>query len=329
MENQKKLLELKTGDYIDHFLLVPKMEVKTSRNNKSYLDLILRDESAGFSAKMWDGFSSIIKEIKEGDVVKVKGKLESFNNQPQIKISKIRPVDLSDGISAEDFLPKSQRNINEMKEELNSVINSIKNPYLNNLLKKMLSGETYEKYIRVPAGKAWHHAYIHGLLEHTLEIVKICNLMCTIHSHLDRDLLISGALLHDFGKTEELSADASFDYTTKGKLIGHIVIAAMATERTAKSINGFPENLLNKLIHLILSHQGKLEHATPVEPKTVEAIALYHADELSAKTNAYSQAVKQEANSNTGWTRFLPLAGTALLVPKEEEGEKLKESLFD
>jgi len=327
MKNQKKLLELKTDDKIDHYLLVTKLDVKTAKNGRQYLDLILRDESAGYSAKMWDGFSSFVKNAKEEGVVKVKGKLESFNNQPQIKIFEIRVADISDGVNAEDFLPKSQRNLEEMKKELDEIIKSVKNIYLQKLLKDLLSGERYEKYIRVPAGKSWHHAYIHGLLEHTLEIVKICELMCNIHSHLDRDLLIAGTLLHDFGKTEELSSAASFDYTTKGKLLGHIVIAAMSVESTAKKIEGFPDDLLIKLIHLILSHQGKLEHATPVEPKTVEAIALYHADELSAKTNAYTYAIKKAANTKTGWTNFLPLAGTALLVP--EKNNEPKETLFD
>lgn len=328
MKNQKKLLELKTGDQIDHYLLVSKLEVKTARNSRQFLDLILRDESISYSAKMWDNFFTFVKDAKEGAVIKVKGKLELFNNNPQIKIFEIRVTDGTDNVSPEDFLPKSVRSLDDMEAELKSIISSVENSYLNKLLNSLLSGEKYDKYIRVPAGKSWHHAYIHGLLEHTLEIVKICDLMCKIHTQLDRDLLISGALLHDFGKTEELSTNASFDYTTKGKLLGHIVIAAMAVERTANTIADFPKDLLNKLIHLILSHQGKLEHATPVEPKTVEAIALYHADELSAKTNAYSQAIKKAANSETGWTNFLPLAGTALLVP-EVKSEGVKETLFD
>ena len=330
MKSQKKLLELKTGDYINHFLLIPKMEIKTSRNNKSYLDLILRDESVSYSAKMWDGFSSFVNEAKEGNVVKVKGKLELFNNQPQIKISEIRVADLTEGVTPEDFLPKSERNLEEMKAELNDVVKSINNLYLNKLLKKMLSGEKYEKYIRVPAGKSWHHAYIHGLLEHTLEIVKICDLMCSIHSELNRDLLITGALLHDFGKTEELSYETGFDYTDEGRLLGHIVIAALKIDEAIDNINDFPKDLKTQLIHLILSHQGKLEYASPVEPKTLEAIVLYHADELSAKTNAYKLAIHSEQNKEGNWTKFLQLAGTALYTKRNNNSNnEIKNTLFD
>ncbi|MHB9041123.1 MAG: 3'-5' exoribonuclease YhaM family protein, partial [Melioribacteraceae bacterium] len=216
----------------------------------------------------------------------------------------------------EDFLPRSRRPINEMMEELNQVIDSVKNQHLNKLLRIILSGDNLDKYSRTPAGKGWHHAYIHGLLEHTLEIVRICKLMCSIHSDLNHDLLISGALLHDFGKTEELTYDSVFDYSDKGKLIGHIMIGALTVEKTASSIPNFPEELKTHLIHLVLSHQGKLEFASPVEPKTLEAIALYQADELSAKTNAYKYAIEADKNKGGRWTRFLPLAETSLFIPE-------------
>ena len=154
--------------------------------------------------------------------------------------------------------------------------------------------------------------------------------MCDIHKDLNRDLLIAGAILHDFGKVEELSVDTGFNYTDQGKLIGHIVICSNLINETANKINGFPEELKNNLIHLVLSHQGKLEYASPVIPKTVEAIVLYQADELSAKTNAYKQAVKmaREENSEAQWTKFLQLAGTQLLIPKSEKEEEIKETLF-
>ncbi|MCK7525539.1 MAG: HD domain-containing protein [Ignavibacteriales bacterium] len=127
----------------------------------------------------------------------------------------------------------------------------------------------------VPAGKMWHHGYISGLIEHTLEIIRICDLMCDFHPEINRDLLICGAMLHDFGKIEELSFETGFEYTDKGKLIGHIVISSNDwLIKKLNEIKDFPEELKNCLIHLILSHQGKLEHASPVVPKTLEAIAL-------------------------------------------------------
>ncbi|MHB8905046.1 MAG: 3'-5' exoribonuclease YhaM family protein [Melioribacteraceae bacterium] len=316
MLDQKALNEYSTGDELLIFLIVSKCEVKTSKNGKLFLNLELRDKSTALPSKVWDNAEEYAKKLKEGTVVKVAGQIEDFNGAPQIKIDKIRPAQESDNVIPEDFLPRSRRSINEMMDELNQVIDSVKNQHLNKLLRIILSGDNLDKYSRTPAGKGWHHAYIHGLLEHTLEIVRICKLMCSIHSDLNHDLLISGALLHDFGKTEELTYDSVFDYSDKGKLIGHIMIGALTVEKTASSIPNFPEELKTHLIHLVLSHQGKLEFASPVEPKTLEAIALYQADELSAKTNAYKYAIEADKNKGGRWTRFLPLAETSLFIPE-------------
>ncbi len=315
MLDQKALNEFSIGDELLIFLIVSKCEVKTSKNGKLFLNLELRDKSTALPSKVWDNAEEYAKKLKEGTVVKVAGLIEDFNGAPQIKIDKIRPAQESDNVKPEDFLPRSKRPLNEMIDELNQVIESVNNQYLNKLLRIILSGENLDKYARTPAGKGWHHAYIHGLLEHTLEIVRICKLMCSIHSDLNHDLLISGALLHDFGKTEELTYDSVFDYSDKGKLIGHIMIGAITVDKTASSIPNFPEELKTHLIHLVLSHQGKLEFASPVEPKTLEAIALYQADELSAKTNAYKYAIEADKNKGGRWTRFLPLAETSLFIP--------------
>jgi 3'-5' exoribonuclease len=155
--------------------------------------------------------------------------------------------------------------------------------------------------------------------------------MCDIHPQLNRDLLISGAMMHDFGKTEELKYDSTFEYTDKGKLIGHIVISAILINDEVNKIPGFPEDLKNCLIHIVLSHQGKLEYASPVVPKTLEAIALYQADELSAKVNAYKNALSTQMKAEGSWTNFLYLADTDLyshgITPELEE--KINKTLFD
>lgn len=330
MVSQTTINELKIGDKLDHFLLLAKLEIKQTKTGKKYLDIDLKDKSSVINGKVWDGFEKFLTTAQVGEVVKVSGTVEEFNSQKQLRIVSIRSKEDNDDVSADDFIPRSKRNLNEMVQELKSVINSVDNPHLQKLVTTILLEERFLKYTRVPAGKAWHHAYLHGLLEHTLEIVKICDLMCGIHKSLNRDLLISGALLHDLGKTEELKDDASFDYTDKGKLIGHIVIAATEIEIQAGKIENFPGELKNQLIHLVLSHQGKLEYASPVEPKTVEAIVLYQADELSAKTNAYLSAVNIDKENETGWTRYLPLAGTSLKLPdKNENNDEIKTSLFD
>jgi len=326
MPQQKLLKELYPGDELNHFLLLAKLEKKKTRTNKDYLDLLLKDSSASITAKIWDNFYEFLLGAEDGNVVKVEGNVEEFNNQNQVKVNRIRVAGPDDHVSADQFMQRSKRSLDEMTAELNNRIEKITDTYLNQLIHSVLSEKKLEKYLKVPAGKSWHHAYLHGLIEHTLEIIKICDLLADFHTEVNRDLLISGAILHDFGKTEELSSDSSFDYTDRGRLIGHIVIAATEIEKAADLIPGFPAKLKDQLIHLVLSHQGKLEFASPVEPKTLEAIILYHSDELSAKANAYKNAIEQERNSNSNWTRFLPLANTSLYINREDENPK--ETLF-
>ncbi len=328
MIEQKSFSEIKSGEKILHFCVLSKIEIKSAKTGKSYLNLELRDNSAILPAKMWDNFENLLNDLKPGVVIKISGKADEYLGQIQIIIDKIRLTEPVDNVSPDDFMPKSSRDLDVMISELNERIDSVKNAYLRKLLDTILKNDYFEKYIRVPAGKSWHHSYLHGLLEHTLEIIKICELMCEFHSSVNHDLLIAGAVLHDFGKTEELSSENNFDYTDKGKLLGHIVIAASFVEKIIDGIKDFPDDLKNQLIHLILSHQGKLEYASPVEPKTLEAIILYHADELSAKANAYKNAIELDRKPGNKWTRFLPLANTSLYITDESEEEN-KTTLFD
>jgi len=331
MKEQKNLSELKTGENVSHYLLVNKIELRTTKANKEYLSFEFSDSSRSVNANMWDNIGNVIDLIQQGKVAFVTGTMSEYQGTPQIKVSNVRPVNENDNVTPRDFLPKSQKDLSLMQKEINDRIDKITNPFLKELITSIFNEENFEKFSNAPAGKSWHHAYISGLIEHTLEIIKICDLMCDFHSELNRDLLVCGAMLHDFGKTIELKYDSSFEYTNKGKLIGHIVIMAMLIEDEAKKINGFPEELKNHLIHLILSHQGKLEYASPVIPKTIEAIALYQADELSAKVNAYKNAIKQGVKEGGSWTKFIHLANTDLTKTDIQDNmeENTKDSLFD
>ncbi len=317
----KPIKDLKKNDEnIIGFYLISSLEEKQTRQGKAYLDLTLSDKTGSINAKLWD-YDKTKHFFGAGDIIKAKGKIQEFGGKLQYIIERIRKAEPADNVDKNDFIKTSPRDFDEMCEELDAVINSVRNPYLNKLLKIIFSGEKLERFKTLPAGKAWHHAYVHGLLEHTLEIVKICNLVATFHEEIDRDLLVTGALLHDFGKTEELEGTTEFSYTDKGKLLGHIVIATLDIEKAAAQIPDFPEELKMQVEHLVLSHQGKLEFASPVVPKTIEAIALYHADELSAKTNAYKYAIEAEANNQGNWTNFVRLAETDLYIKNKPRGE--------
>ncbi len=312
MKFQTDLATLKKGDRVDHFLMIKRSEVKQTKANKSFVSLELGDKSISLPANLWDNFNSILPELTAGAVVQVEGVIEEYQNSPQLKIENIRLPKPSENISAEFFLPRSKRNLDEMKNEFYEYIASIENVNLKTLVDSLFDNETFEKFSKAPAGKQWHHAYLHGLLEHTLEIIKICKLMTTFHKEINKDLLIAGAMLHDYGKIEELVFDSAFDYSDKGKLLGHIVLASLKVNEAMNEIPDFPEELKHQLLHLILSHQGKLENASPVVPRTLEAITLYHADELSAQTNAYKSAIVNDVNTQSDWTKYISLISTQL-----------------
>jgi 3'-5' exoribonuclease len=312
MLNQTDLAMLKKGDAVKHLLLIKKCEIKLTKSNRQYLYLELADSSISLSSNVWENFEGIAAKLKVGDIVKITGSIDEYQGTPQIKLSSILQVSNSENVTVSDFLARSKRDILDMKNELLARIEKLRNPHLKTLMDQFFNPNNLEKFSSAPAGKYWHHPYLHGLLEHSLELIRICDLMCDIHPEINRDLLICGALMHDYGKTEELSFDSAFEYTTKGKLIGHIVISAMLINEGCKKIGEFPDDLRDCLLHIVLSHQGKLEYASPVLPKTLEAITLYQADELSAKVNAYKTALG-EVKENGKWTKFLPLASTDIL----------------
>ncbi len=333
MLNQTDLSSLNKGDSVDHFLLVKKCEIRLTKNGKEYLSLELGDKTINCPSNLWDdvpGFKSIKNSLAVGDIVKIEGSMDEYQGGAQIKIEAIRLSKQSDNVSHTDFLPKSSRDLKTMKSEFLSRLEKITDSNLKQLLKNIFSEERFEKYTLVPAGKMWHHGYISGLIEHTLEIIRICDLMSDIHPEINRDILVCGAMLHDFGKIEELTYEPVFEYTDKGKLIGHIVIAAMIVNEEINKIPDFPENLKNNLLHLVLSHQGKLEYASPVVPKTLEAITLYQADELSAKVNAYKNVINNEIKPGTNWTKFISLAGTDIHSHGiQNQADDAKKTLFD
>ncbi|MBX2975196.1 MAG: HD domain-containing protein [Ignavibacteriaceae bacterium] len=328
MINSSEISKLVKGDKINYFLLIRRAEVKVSKTNKKFLSMDLGDQSGAISTNLWEEYEQIFDQFIVGKVVKVAGTIEEYQGSPQLRIETIRLTTDSELVTPKDFLPHSLRNLDEMKSELDSFINSIENTYLNQLVKNLFSGERFEKFIDAPAGKTIHHSYIHGLLEHTLEIAKICDLMGKIHPEINRDLLISGALLHDFAKIEELLFESSFEYSDSGKLVGHIVLCALLVEKEIEMIEAFPHELKNLLVHLILSHQGKLEFASPVVPKTLEAIILYQADELSAKSNAYKRILLND-NSDAKWTKYSSHISTELYKNFSNKSEQIKSTLFD
>lgn len=328
MVSQPELASLKKGDLINHFFLVKKVEQRNTKQGKPYLTIELADKTASITSNIWDNFEYISSGFKSGDIVKVSGVMDEYQGNPQLRIGLISAACPDDNVSHNDFMQRSKRNLEEMLDEFRKRLNRITDSKLKQLMKQIFNEDTLRKFSTAPAGKYWHHSYLSGLIEHSLELIKICDLMCDIHPEIHRDILICGAMMHDFGKIEELTYEKTFDYSDKGKLIGHIVISAIKINEECNKISNFPEDLKNCLMHIVLSHQGKLEFASPVVPKTLEAITLYQADELSAKVNAYKNALSADVKGENKWTKFITLASTDLFNHGLNKEENFNKSLF-
>ena len=292
---------LKEGDRVNDIYLCKQRNVAVTKNGKEYENVIFQDKSGTIDAKIWDPGSEGIEDCDSLDYVHVVGDVTSFNNQLQLNVKRIRKVE-EDEYNAADYFPVSERDPEEMKNELRGYIASVKNEYLSELLNKIFTEATIDACSKHSAAKSVHHAFIGGLLEHTLSVTKLCEYYTKQYPILNYDLLISAAMLHDIGKLKEINAFPTNDYTDEGQLLGHIVMGAQIVGRIADSIPDFPKNIKNELMHCILAHHGELEYGSPKKPAIIEAVALNFADNTDAKLETMKELFA--ATDDKGWLGF-------------------------
>lgn len=292
---------LKEGDRVNDIYLCKQRNVAVTKNGKEYENVIFQDKSGTIDAKIWDPGSEGIEDCDALDYVHVVGDVTSFNNQLQLNVKRIRKVE-EDEYNAADYFPVSERDPEEMKNELRGYIASVKNEYLSELLNKIFTEATIDACSKHSAAKSVHHAFIGGLLEHTLSVTKLCEYYTKQYPILNYDLLISAAMLHDIGKLKEINAFPTNDYTDEGQLLGHIVMGAQIVGRIADSIPDFPKNIKNELMHCILAHHGELEYGSPKKPAIIEAVALNFADNTDAKLETMKELFA--ATDDKGWLGF-------------------------
>ncbi len=312
---------LRPGDQVLGFFVVRKKDLRLKReNNESYLALELGDQSGRISATVWDDAEAIYSKIEVGQVIKAKGTVVDYRGKPHVKVEKIRPARPEEVDGAEAFVPVCPKDLEQLWARLDRLVESVSNEHLGRLLRALFGdGEFRQAFANAPAGKLWHHSYRGGLLEHTVAVAEICDAVHSRYEHVDRDLLVCGALLHDIGKTRELQVGGFIDYSDEGRLIGHIVLGAQMVKEKIQTLSGFPEELAVRLQHLILAHQGKGEYGSPVVPMTVEAIILYYADELDSKANAFARVIGRDKEAGKKWSRYVELMDRFLYLGEQEE----------
>ncbi|HRO66960.1 MAG TPA: HD domain-containing protein [Pseudobdellovibrionaceae bacterium] len=260
---RKLIKDLRDKDAVDHLFLLKDKQVAVGKNGRPFMSLLLGDASGQIDGRVWDNVESLSREVETGDVVKLKGAIQIFQNRKQLVIHRMEKVDAST-VNFDDFIPKSSKNPEDLFAELLKTVKSMSNPSLRQLtLDTLEDPEIRPLFLKAPAAKSIHHAWIGGLLEHVLSIVKIMEFMAAHYSFLNRDLLIFGAVFHDIGKVWELRWEQGISYTNRGRLIGHMEMACELIDRKSSKILGFDAELRDICKHIVLSHHGKLEYGSP------------------------------------------------------------------
>ncbi len=297
--------ELHEGERINEIYLCKQKQTFMTKAGKPYESLTLQDRTGTLDAKIWDPSSQGIEDFDALDYVSIMGDVTSFQGTLQLNIKRLRRA--SEGeYDPKDYLPVSQYDVNEMYGKLTAYVNSLTNPYLKQLAAGLfLEDADFEKRFKFhSAAKSVHHGFVGGLLEHTLSVTQLCDFFAQHYPLLNRDLLITAALVHDIGKLEELSVFPANDYTDEGQLLGHIAMGMELVGMRIRLIDGFPQKLANELKHCILAHHGEFEYGSPKKPALAEAMALHFADNIDAKMETMKELFAKVPEGNTDWQGF-------------------------
>jgi len=303
--------------------VVASKQVKAKKNGEPYLALILADRSGQIEAKMWDNVDEFILAFEQDDFLKVKGLVNKYKNRFQLTIHKLRRMDEAD-IDFTDYLPKTTKDIGELWRTLTEFVATFQNPHLKSLVELfMADSEIAERYRNAPAAKTLHHAYIGGLLDHVVSLFRSCDLVSRNYPQVNRDLLLTGAFLHDIGKIQELTYNRAFSYSTRGQLLGHMIIELEMLQAKLAKLPGFPEELKILLEHMIISHHGQYDFGSPKLPMFPEALMLHYLDDLDSKMEAMRAHFEREALLEGPWTSYNASLGRPLLDSRKfMQGEK-------
>jgi len=296
------LKTLKPGSQVDDIFFITRRDVKERRDGASFLTFEFQDKSGRVAGIMWDRIDDALRCVEPGGFYRVVGKMGDYQGKPQLTVTVIYPADPAE-VNREDFITATKYDRKELMAELQGCVAEVKNKHLAKLLAAFFEDMDFvKKFSDAPAAAQVHHACIGGLLEHTVFMCRLARTVPDTYEEVNRDLLMTGIILHDVGKTDEYSYDKSIDHTWDGRLLGHIVMGYEMVRSRIDEIKGFPEELRRLLLHIILSHHGQLEFGSPKSPKFVEALIVHFLDNLDARVAMFRDAVAD--NQGTKWTDF-------------------------
>jgi len=306
------IADIREGEWIEDYFLVRGIQLSVRKDGKPYLMLKIGDKTGVIDCKIWDQIDEFTDRFSVDDFVKIKGVITSYQGIKEINIKQLEKLE-DNVVNIRDFVAISRHDTDEMDRELYSIISNIKNPYLRRLLTLFYEDKAFMELFKIaPAAKDIHHAFLSGLLEHSIEVACLCIDIKRHYEDVDIDLLITGAILHDIGKIRELKYKKGFDYTDEGRLIGHILIGAEMVDEKIGQIKDFPPKLAMLVKHMVISHQGTYEWGSPKMPQTLEAIILHHLDDLSAKVNIVRKVFEKETREKGDFSGFNKALGRYL-----------------
>jgi 3'-5' exoribonuclease len=296
--------DIKSGDKVNEVFLAADKNLAYSQKGAPYLNLRLRDKTGDVDGKVWENALAWDKAFKKGDLIRIQARALSFKNAIQLSIIELTRVEAQE-VALADFFPVAPGDHAQMFAALQGYIAQVKTPCLAALLHAFFDDAALVSlFRRAPAAKGVHHAYIGGLLEHTLSVVRLVEKAAGHYEGINRDLLITGGILHDIGKIYEFSYERIVEYSDPGRLVGHIVMGVEMIDRKIDAIPAFPEQTAMELRHLILSHHGVLEYGSPKRPKTIEALIVYFMDDLDAKVKAFQESIREARDEESDWTPY-------------------------
>lgn len=320
METGKKqfISDLEAGARADSIFMVAKKQVRKKKNGDDYCAVTLQDKEGSIEGVLWTEIYRSAGNFTEGDLVSVEGDVKEYKGIKQLVINSIKKIENKEDIEYSDYIKTSRRDIDEMFAGIKEYAARVKNPHLKKLVDSYFEDKEFVKdFKNAAAAVRYHHAFKGGLLEHTLAVTEICDAISRVYHNLNYDLLISGAILHDIGKIREYKTVAITEVTDEGKLLGHITIGYGWVLEKIKQIDGFPGDLRDRLLHIILSHHGQKEFGSPKRPKILEAFVVYYVDHMDADIGGYN-IILEENKSGSSWSDYVKNFERSVFLKKLE-----------
>lgn len=300
---KKFINDIKAGTSVDDIFLLSEKFLGQKKDGNNFLNITLSDKTGRIKGVVWDNVDEIVANISSGEIVHIIGKISEYKGKLQVIVKKMESSS-AEAVDPSEFLPATNRDTNNMFKRLVIITESIETGYIKELITLFWNdAEFVRQFKKAPAAKKMHHAYIGGLLEHSLSMALLCDKIAGHYVGIDRDMLLAGTILHDIGKTRELEYSNKIDYSDEGRLLSHIIIGVEMIDEKIRRIKNFPEKEALILKHMIISHHGSREFGSPEPPKTIEAVLLNYIDEIDAKVNGIRDFIAA-ADSGESWTSY-------------------------